>query len=147
MTGPPPSSGVTLCEMLNILNGYDLRNLGFHSAASANYNIEAMRYAFYDRNRYLGDPNFVDNPIKTLLSEGYAKKIRQNILTNKAGDSKHLKAPKITIKKDGNTTHYVVIDRLGNAVSTTVTLNGFFGSKTTKTNTSTNRVSQLIHLS
>jgi len=129
VTSPPPSSGVTLCEMLNILNGYPLRKFGYHSATNTAYNIEAMRYAFADRNRYLGDPNFVHNPVKRLLSAEYTASIRQLINPNKAGNSNNLKLPIIDVKQRGNTTHFNVVDQYGNAVSLTTTLNSFFGSK------------------
>ena len=90
MTAPTPSSGATVCEILNIVNGYSLSQLGFHSALTTHYNIEAMRYAFADRNQYLGDPNFVKIPLKRLLSNDYAKQIRSKILVNKLGNSKKL---------------------------------------------------------
>jgi gamma-glutamyltranspeptidase/glutathione hydrolase len=67
VAAPPPSSGgVILCEMLRILAGYDLGAMGFHSGQSVHYMTEAMRYAYFDRNRYLGDPAFVDNPVERL---------------------------------------------------------------------------------
>jgi gamma-glutamyltranspeptidase/glutathione hydrolase len=77
---PPPSSGgVSLCEMLNILEGYDIKALGFHSPAATRLMVEAMRYAYADRNDSLGDPAFVDNPVDHLLSKDYAGTIRARI--------------------------------------------------------------------
>src|SRR5206468_6063863 len=68
VSAPPPSSGgVVICEILNVLEGYPLRDLGFRSAQSVHYQIEAMRHAYMDRNSYLGDPDFVQNPIAHLL--------------------------------------------------------------------------------
>lgn len=124
ITSPPPSSGVTVCEILNIVNAYPLRTLGFHSALATHFNVEAMRYAFADRNRYLGDPAFVTNPVTRLLSAAHADHIRAQIKPFKAGNSQKL-GP---LLKRHNTTHFVVIDNKGNAVSLTYTLNRFFGS-------------------
>lgn len=135
LTAAPPSSGVTVCEILNIVSGYPLSKLGYHSAATAHDNIEAMRYAFADRNYYLGDPDFVKNPIQKLLSQSHAEKIRSKILPNKAGDSKDINIKIASAREKANTTHYSVIDRYGNAVSVTVTLNGFFGGKIIAGNT------------
>lgn len=129
LTDPPPSSGITVCEILNIVSGYPLGKEGFHSAASAHNNIEAMRYSFADRNTFLGDPDFVHNPIRKLLSLDYAQFIREKIQPNKAGNSKALGIQISFAREKPNTTQYTVTDKYGNAVSTTVTLNGFFGSK------------------
>lgn len=135
ITTSPPSSGVILCEMLNILGTYPLGQLGYHSASSTNYNLEAMRYAFADRNRYLGDPDFVLNPAHALLSKEHAANIRKRIIPNKAGNSSQLNAPKISTQMNGNTTNYEVVDQQGNAVSLTYTLNSLFGSKMMASNT------------
>ncbi len=133
VSAPPPSSGgVTLCEMLNILEGYPLQQLGFRSAQAVQYQIEAMRHAYVDRNSYLGDPDFVDNPVKHLLDKDYAAKIRAMIAPDKAGDSLLIKPglpPHVVIPHEGgNTTHYSIIDQWGNAVSVTYTLNDWFGT-------------------
>lgn len=127
VTAPPPSSGVILCEMLNILNQFPLATFGFHSAASVHYNVEAMRYGFADRNQLLGDPAFVHNPVARLLSLPYAKRIATHIKQNKAGDSNTLI---INPTPEGtHTTHYNVIDQYGNAVAVTYTVNAYFGAK------------------
>ena len=90
-SSPPPSSGgVVLCEILNILEGYDLRAMGFHSAAEVHVLAEAMRHAFLDRNSRLGDPDFVDNPLARLLSKEYAASIRAVIDPERATPSKDL---------------------------------------------------------
>lgn len=128
ITSPPPSSGgVALCEMLGILEGYDLRTLGYHSAQSVHYMVEAMRYAFADRNSKLGDPDFVQNPIETLLSKSYLEKIRENIQTFRAGVSSELPLKEV-VKESTQTTHYSVADKAGNLVSVTYTINGYFGA-------------------
>src|SRR6202041_2666939 len=93
-SAPPPSSGGTaLCEILNILEGYDMRGLGFHSAASAHYLVEAMRRAYIDRNTSLGDPAFVKNPIERLLSKDYAAQVRKTIDPERATLSRLPPAP------------------------------------------------------
>lgn len=126
---PPPSSGgVTMCEVLNILEGYPMQQLGYHSAASVHYFVEALRYAYADRNTYLGDPDFVKNPINHLISNQYAHEIRLKIKENKAGKSQEIGF--VGNQAEGpNTTSYVIVDKWGNAVSVTYTLNDYFGSK------------------
>ena len=80
VSAPPPSSGgTTLCEILNVLEGYDIAGLGFRSAQSARLMIEAMRRAYFDRNTMLGDPAFIENPLERLLSKNYAAAIRDDI--------------------------------------------------------------------
>jgi gamma-glutamyltranspeptidase / glutathione hydrolase len=135
VSAPPPSSGgVVICEILNVLEGYPLRDLGFRSAQSVHYQIEAMRHAYLDRNSYLGDPDFVKNPLDRLLDKGYAAAIRQAIDPNKAGDSAALK-PGVPPHEGNNTTHYSIVDKDGNAVSVTYTLNDWFGAKVTAAGT------------
>ncbi|RST55568.1 gamma-glutamyltransferase [Variovorax sp. MHTC-1] len=135
VSAPPPSSGgVVICEMLNILEGYPLKDLGFRSAQAVHYQIEAMRHAYVDRNSYLGDPDFVKNPLDRLLDKGYAEKIRAVIDPKKAGVSKDIK-PGVAPHEGSNTTHYSIIDQWGNAVSVTYTLNDWFGAKVTAAGT------------
>ena len=135
VSAPPPSSGgVTMCEMLNILEAYPLSELGFHSAQGVHYQIEAMRHAYVDRNSYLGDPDFVDNPLSRLLDKDYAARIRAKITKHKAGVSMEIK-PGVPPHEGDNTTHYSIVDRWGNAVSVTYTLNGAFGAKVTAAGT------------
>jgi len=128
LSAPPPSSGgVTLCETLNILEGYDLKGLGFHSAQAVHVMVEAMRQAYLDRNSYLGDPAFVANPIPRLLSKDYAAQIRATIPVDRAIASQDL-APGVAPHEKRETTHYSVVDQAGNAVSVTYTINGLFGA-------------------
>ncbi|RUR70405.1 gamma-glutamyltransferase [Variovorax sp. 375MFSha3.1] len=135
VSAPPPSSGgVIICEMLNILEGYPLKDLGYHSAQAVHYQIEAMRHAYVDRNSYLGDPDFVKNPLERLLDKGYAEKIRAVIDPKKAGVSKDIK-PGVAPHEGSNTTHYSIADKWGNAVSVTYTLNDWFGAKVTAAKT------------
>ncbi|HET7793104.1 MAG TPA: gamma-glutamyltransferase, partial [Rhizobacter sp.] len=135
VSAPPPSSGgVIICEMLNVLEGYPLKELGFRSAQAVHYQIEAMRHAYVDRNSYLGDPDFVKNPLDRLLDKGYAEKLRAAIDPNKAGVSKDIK-PGVAPHEGSNTTHYSIVDKWGNAVSVTYTLNDWFGAKVTAART------------
>lgn len=128
ISAPPPSSGgVTLCETLNILEGYDLSKTGFNTAATIHYMTEALRRAFADRNTYLGDPDFIKNPLDRLLDKGYAAKLRAGIDDNKPTPSTEI-SPPADLPEKPETTHYSVMDEAGNAVSTTFTLNGRFGS-------------------
>jgi gamma-glutamyltranspeptidase/glutathione hydrolase len=131
VSAPPPSSGgVIICEMLNVLEGYPLKEMGFRSAQATHVQIEAMRHAYVDRNSYLGDPDFVKNPLERLLDKKYAEKIRAAIDPNKAGVSKDIK-PGVPPHEGTNTTHYSIIDKWGNAVAVTYTLNDWFGAKVT----------------
>jgi gamma-glutamyltranspeptidase/glutathione hydrolase len=135
VSAPPPSSGgVVICEMLNVLEGYPLKELGWHSAQATHYQIEAMRHAYVDRNSYLGDPDFVKNPLDRLLDKGYAAKIRASIDSKRAGVSQDI-APSIALHEGSNTTHYSIADKYGNAVSVTYTLNDWFGAKVTAAKT------------
>ena len=127
VSAPPPSSGgTTMCEILTILEGYDLAALGFHSAQSVHLMTEAMRHAYLDRNTYLGDPAFVANPLDRLLSKDYAAAIRAQIGPN-ATPSASLR-PGVAPHEKTETTHFSVVDGAGNAVSVTYTINGSFGA-------------------
>ena len=124
LSAPPPSSGgVILCEMLRILEGYPLHALGFHSSESVHYMVEAMRYGYRDRSRYLGDPAFVRNPVDRLVSDANAR-IPARRATPSAALSGGDGAP-----ENATTTHYSIVDRWGNAVSATYTINDDFGAK------------------
>ena len=135
VSAPPPSSGgVVVCEILNVLEGYPLKDWGFRSAQAMHVQIEAMRHAYLDRNTYLGDPDFVKNPLDRLLDKGYAAKIRAAIDPAKATISKDLK-PGVPPHEGSNTTHYSIVDGKGNAVAVTYTLNDWFGAKVTAAKT------------
>jgi gamma-glutamyltranspeptidase/glutathione hydrolase len=127
ISSPPPSSGgVVICEILNILEAYPLAYTGFGSAETVHLMAEAMRQGFVDRNSALGDPDFVENPTKTLLSQAYADTVRARIDPNRAGVSSAMK-PVGT--ESHETTHYSIMDKDGNAVAVTYTLNGSFGAR------------------
>ena len=128
LSAPPPSSGgVTLCETLNILEGYDLRSLGWGSAGAVHLTVEAFRRAFHDRNTSLGDPVFVRNPLDRLLSKDYAARLRAGI-GERATPSAELGAAMVAAAEKPETTHYSVIDKNGSAVAVTFTVNGNFGA-------------------
>jgi gamma-glutamyltranspeptidase / glutathione hydrolase len=123
---PPPSSGgVHLIEMLNILEGYDLHKLG-RGEQSMHYMIEAMKRAYADRAEYMGDPDVVKMPIAGLLAKQYAATLRTTI-GEKATPAANIKPGKPAGSEGRNTTHFSVIDRDGNAVSNTYTLNFSYG--------------------
>jgi gamma-glutamyltranspeptidase/glutathione hydrolase len=124
---PPPSSGgVTLAEIMNIVEGYDLKAAGWHSPRHLHLMIEAERRAYADRNAYLGDPDFVKGqPLATLMSKAYAAKRRATIRPDKATPEFNTKPG---LGESTETTHFSVVDRWGNAVSNTYTLNGNYGS-------------------
>jgi gamma-glutamyltranspeptidase / glutathione hydrolase len=135
VSAPPPSSGgVVICEVLNVLEGYPLKELGFRSAQAVHYQIEAMRHAYVDRNSALGDPDFIKNPLERLLSKDYAAQLRAAIDPTKAGVSKDIK-PGTAPHEGSNTTHYSIVDKFGNAVAVTYTLNDWFGAKVTAAKT------------
>ncbi|WP_395703489.1 gamma-glutamyltransferase [Aquabacterium sp.] len=135
VSAPPPSSGgVIICEILNVLEGYPLKEWGFRSAQAVHVQIEAMRHAYVDRNSYLGDPDFVKNPLERLLSKDYAAQLRHVIDPHKAGVSKDIK-PGVAPHEGSNTTHYSIVDKWGNAVSVTYTLNDWFGARVTAAKT------------
>ena len=123
---PPPSSGgVALIEMLNILEGYDLAKLG-RGDQSLHDLIEAMKRAYADRAVFMGDPDAVKMPIAGLLSKKYAAALRAGI-GDKATPAADIHAGKPADAEGQNTTHFSVIDRDGNAVSNTYTLNFSYG--------------------
>ena len=127
VSAPPPSSGgATICEILNILEGYDLAESGFHSARSVRLMVEAMRQGYRDRNTYLGDPAFVMNPLERLLSKGYAASVRAEIERTPHSNSPPLGGE--GRREKSQTTHYSVVDDDGNAVAVTYTINGSFGA-------------------
>ena len=126
---PPPSSGGThIIEIMNILAGIDYAKMGFGTAESLHWLAEAMRRAFADRAAYLGDPDFTKVPLKGLLSLDYATSRRATIKANTATPSTEIKAGNPQAYEHPSTTHLSVIDEAGNSVSSTQTVNYYFGS-------------------
>jgi gamma-glutamyltranspeptidase/glutathione hydrolase len=126
---PPVSSGGTaLLQLLNILEGYDLKRYGHNSAATLHRYIEAMRRVYADRAEHLGDPDFYSVPVPWLVSKEYSDTRRASIDTlhaSKSADVSHGTPPR---RESEQTTHYSVVDKWGNCVSVTTTINGGFGS-------------------
>jgi gamma-glutamyltranspeptidase / glutathione hydrolase len=130
-TPPPSSGGVSLCETLGILEGYDLGALGWHSAAGVHLIVEALRHVYLDRNTVLGDPAFVQDPVRHLLDPAYAAAIRAKIPAERAVRSADLMPgtpPHETVEEAQHTTHISAADRDGGTASLTYTLNGLFGA-------------------
>lgn len=123
VTMPPPSSGATMIEALNILEGFAPLP-PFGSARYAHLVASALQRAFIDRNTRLGDPAFVRNPVQQLTSKSYAAKLRASI----GGQATPTPTIMTTMPDGSHTTHYAVVDAAGNAVSTTTTINDLYGS-------------------
>lgn len=129
---PPPSSGgVVLIEMLNILELFPLSSLGHNTAKTIHIFAETMKYAYADRSKYLGDPDFSPVPVTWLTSKKYAQSIKEQIDTEKSTPSHKISPGNPNLQEGNNTTHFSVMDRYGNAVSNTYTLNFSYGSKIT----------------
>lgn len=126
---PPPSSGgVLLVQMLNVLSGFPLQKLGFQTPGATHILTETLRRAFRDRARYLGDTDFVSVPVGRLVSPAYAEDVRANIDVSKATPSQGIPQTPTGRIESTSTTHLSVIDKDGNAVATTQTVNLYFGS-------------------
>ena len=144
-TQPPNSSGIAVLEQLNLLEGYDLKSMQHNSADYLHLIGEVMRLVIADRNRYVGDPDFVHVPVDRLLSKEYAQKRRALIDLNRtlplatAGDTGP--AP-----SSGNTTHMNVVDSEGNMVALTQTLGEWFGSGVVAADTGVLFSNQMRHL-
>ena len=127
-SAPPPSSGgVALLEMLNILEGVPLAQMGAYSADAMHWTVEAMRRAFADRAQYLGDPDFARIPVQGLTDKKYAETLRASIDPQRAGSSLKVRAGNPAPYESAQTTHLSVVDKDGNAAALTYTLNGSYG--------------------
>ncbi|MBB1425132.1 gamma-glutamyltransferase [Shewanella sp. SG44-2] len=126
---PPPSSGgIHIIEMLNVLEQFPIDKLGHNTANTLHLMAETMKYAYADRSEYLGDPDFVNVPAKQLTSKEYAKEIASKIAINKTTPSSEIKPGNLAPYESDQTTHFSVIDKWGNAVANTYTLNFSYGS-------------------
>lgn len=126
---PPSSGGITLGQILKMLEPYPLRKLGHHSSEYVQLLVEAERRAYADRNHYLGDPDFVKIPINQLLDPSYLKSRMSSFSFEKASKSEDIAHGDLSFSESMETTHYSIVDADGNAVSVTTTLNGAYGSK------------------
>lgn len=125
---PPSSGGTHVVQILNILEGYPISNYGHNSAQTIHLMAEAMKRAYSDRSQYLGDEDFVKVPLKALTSKQYAEGQRSEIDRAKATPSKNI-SPGVVVPYESNeTTHFSIVDKYGNAVSNTYTINFSYGS-------------------
>ncbi len=125
---PPSSGGVHIIQIMNILENYDIGLWGHNSAATIHLMAEAMKRAYADRSKYLGDTDLVSVPLTGLTSKAYATALSQQINRQKASVSQDILPGKPTLYESNETTHYSVVDKEGNAVSNTYTINFSFGS-------------------
>lgn len=132
LTMPLPSSGgIILEQMMKMIADKNIADMKFETAASVQLMTEVERRAYADRAEFLGDPDFVKVPVKTLVSEAYLKERMKDFIPGKAGNSKAMLAGEIHESEE--TTHLSIVDDYGNAVSVTTTLNGGYGSRTVVT--------------
>lgn len=126
---PPPSSGgVHIIEMLNVLQQFPIDQFGHNTAQTIHVMAETMKHAYADRSEYLGDPDFYKVPVKQLTNKDYAQKIASQIALNKTTPSTEIKPGNLAPYESDQTTHFSVVDKWGNAVSNTYTLNFSYGS-------------------
>ncbi|GGY65366.1 gamma-glutamyltransferase [Marinobacter zhanjiangensis] len=125
---PPSSGGAHIVQILNVLEGYPIGNYGHNSARTIHLMAEAMKRAYADRSEYLGDTDYVEVPLDGITSKGYAKALRDGIDPERATPSDRI-APGDPLPYESNeTTHFSIVDRWGNAVSNTYTINFSYGS-------------------
>ena len=127
--GPPSSGGICLAQMLNMIEPYDLKSMGHNSSEAMHLMVEAERRSYADRAHFLGDPDFVTIPQDHLLSKTYAKERMETYSFEKATPSSAVSHGDILVVESDETTHFSIVDKEGNAVSVTTTLNGAYGSK------------------
>ncbi|RPI73346.1 MAG: gamma-glutamyltransferase [Ignavibacteriales bacterium] len=126
---PPSSGGVCLIELLNILENYEFKKENWGSSSYIHKLVEAMKYVYADRSKHLGDPDYYDVPVSSLISKEYSKEIFNQIKDTATASSEILPSEQISFYESEETTHYSVYDSYGNAVSTTTTLNSSYGNK------------------
>lgn len=126
--GPPSSGGVHVIQMLNILENYDLQELGHNTPEYINLLAEVMKYAYADRSKHLGDPDFFDVPVSEITNKQYAATIKNQIKLGESIPSSKILPGSFKDNESIETTHFSVADRNGNVVSSTYTLNSTFGS-------------------
>ena len=126
--GPPSSGGIHVIQMLNILENYDLNELGHNSTDYINLLTEVMKHAYADRSKYLGDPDFFDVPIDKIISKKYSDEIFNSVALGHSVPAKDIHPGMYLDNESHETTHFSVVDADGNVVSSTYTLNSTFGS-------------------
>ena len=127
--GPPSSGGVVLGQILKMIQPYDISKLNHNSLEYIQLLVEAERRAFADRGKYLGDPDFNYIPVNELLSQEYLDNRMKNFSFKKSTPSNSISYGNFNFSESNETTHYSIVDKFGNAVSVTTTLNGNYGSK------------------
>ena len=125
---PPSSGGTHVVQILNILEGYPISDYGHNSAQTIHLMAEAMKRAYADRSQYLGDEDFVKVPLKALTSKEYAASIKAKIDIAQATESAEIAPGKVLPYESNETTHFSIVDKFGNAVSNTYTINFSYGS-------------------
>lgn len=126
---PPSSGGICLAQIMKMIAPYDIAKMGHNSAEAIQVIVEAERRAYADRSQFLGDPDFVKIPVKALLSDDYLKDRMATFNVDKASLSSEIKEGNITYNESTETTHYSIVDKFGNAIAATTTLNDGYGSK------------------
>ncbi|WP_289030666.1 gamma-glutamyltransferase [uncultured Algoriphagus sp.] len=126
---PPSSGGVTIGQILKMVEPFDLKGMGHNSADYVQVLTEVMRRAYADRNYYLGDPDFVEIPISELLDDAYLSNRMESFDPEKATLSSDIAEGSVLFAESMETTHYSIMDEEGNALAVTTTLNGAYGSK------------------
>jgi gamma-glutamyltranspeptidase/glutathione hydrolase len=126
---PPSSGGVCLAQMMGMIEDYDIGQYGHNSPEAMQVMIEAERRSYADRSEFLGDPDFVSIPIDSLMDKNYLKERMLDFSWDQATLSSAIKPGGIVWNESDETTHYSILDKDGNAVSVTTTLNGSYGSK------------------
>mgnify|MGYP003667842004 FL=1 len=126
---PPSSGGFTINQIFKMMEPYDLSSYGHNSVKSIQLFTEASRRAYADRNYFLGDPDFVEIPLKELLSDQYLQERMQNFSFDEATKSSEVSHGEVQIVESDQTTHYSIVDSFGNAIAATTTINGGYGSK------------------
>ncbi|WP_445957151.1 gamma-glutamyltransferase [Yeosuana sp.] len=126
---PPSSGGICLAQIMEMIEPYDLDTYGHNSEKYIQVVTEAERRAYADRSYYLGDPDFVSIPTEELISEAYLKSRMSDFSFDHATSSSDVSHGNIEVVESNETTHYSIIDQFGNAISTTTTINGAYGSK------------------
>lgn len=126
---PPSSGGICLGQIMKMIEPYNLHNMGHNSLKSIQIITEAEKRAYADRSYYLGDPDFVNIPTKTLLDSSYLNHRMSDFSFKKSTPSEAISHGNVQVIESNETTHYSIVDQFGNAVSTTTTLNTYYGSK------------------
>jgi gamma-glutamyltranspeptidase/glutathione hydrolase len=125
----PSSGGILLGQMLKVIEDYDIKSFGHNSVKTIQVLVEAERRAYADRSHFMGDPDYMSLPVYELMDKNYVVDRMKNFSWDKATPSSEVKHGNIIVQESDETTHYSIIDKYGNSVSVTTTLNNSYGSK------------------